>query len=518
MNYAIDTHHMRDFDAQATEIIPEMILMENAGRIIAGHIVRDFRASHLKTILILAGTGHNGGDALVAARHLNNKGIPTRIFLVNRKLKPLTQTMLETLDSHLSTVSALSETGPDELIGFLKHKHTHCAVVDGVLGSGIRRPISDSTLLRIIEHWNRSAAFRYAIDVPSGISDISESAETPPPVFFHADCTLAIQFSCTAFYGNLREYCGKIRHLEIGFPAALLRRYTEAQQEQGLIPLLETEDLPERIPPISADAHKGKRGKVEVFAGSRGMEGSAVLAARATLHSGAGMVRIDCPSESIIDEVLKQEAAIMTDTETKPGSWGNCLLAGPGWGRQTQKTTEVMMELIQSNLPLVVDADGFRNLKALYDAGGSAFRNNLRTRGSALVLTPHPGEAAVLLEDDIAEVLCRPLRSVQRIAERYHAHVVLKNSVNHMCTPQGRVCIHDSRLPALGTAGSGDVLVGTIAGLLARGVDADNAVSAAVLLHAGAGRRCFLNRGWFTASQLLETLSTLAGEIQYRNN
>ncbi len=506
---------MRAFDAQATEIIPEMILMENAGRLIAEHIIRDFRASHLKTLLILAGTGHNGGDALVAARHLNNEGIPTRIFLVNRKLKPLTQTMLETLDSHLSTVSALSETGPNELIAFLKHKH--CVVVDGVLGSGIRRPISDSTLLTVIEHWNRSAAFRYAIDVPSGISDIAESEE-PTPVFFHANCTLAIQFSRTALYGNLREYCGNIRHLEIGFPAALLRRYTEAQQEHGLIPLLETEDLPERIPPIPAGAHKGKRGKVEIFAGSRGMEGAAVLAARATLHSGAGMVRIDCQSESIIDEVLNQEAAIMADTETKPGSWGSCLLAGPGWGRQTQKTREVMMELIQSNLPLVVDADGFRNLKALYDAGGNAFRNNLRKRNAALVLTPHPGEAAFLLEDAIEEVLCRPLRSVQRIAERYHAYVVLKNSVNHMSTPQGRVCIHDSRLPALGTAGSGDVLVGIIAGLLARGVDADNAVSAAVILHAGAGRRCFLNRGWFTASQLLETLSTLAGEIQYMNN
>lgn len=520
MKYVIAMEEMREFDRRASRIIPEMILMENAGRLVAEHLLRDLRALNVKSLVILAGPGHNGGDGIVAARHLNDNNLAVTIFLTSSNLKPLTRSMLETLDKSMSSVCFLAEAGGagagyDELIGLLKETEPQHAFLDAFLGSGINRPLDGGGggLPELMEAWNRSGALRYAVDLPSGIGAGADGGNWP---VFQADYTLAIQFPRSVLYtGHLREHCGEIRCLDIGFPAALLREYVADPRQYGMLPLLEERDLPQIIRPVPEDAHKGTRGRVEVFAGSPGMAGAALLTARAALHSGAGLVRLASSDTDLLRMVLEQEPALMTaitDKEEVPGDWGDCILAGPGWGKQPETLTS---SLIKSDRPLVMDADALPALKLCASPG---FQKVLEQRKAPVILTPHPGEAAILLDEDTTAILRHPYKSVRDIAGRYHAWVVLKSSVSYISDPDGGVSIYDGRLPALGTAGSGDVLAGIIAGLLARGLDPGSAAAGAVLLHAGAGRRAFLAHGWFSAQQLLASLSAFAGEIQYRQS
>ena len=238
--------------------------------------------------------------------------------------------------------------------------------------------------------------------------------------------------------------------------------------------------------------------------------GAALLAARAALYSGAGLVRLACADADLTGMVLEHEPALMTMVDASPGSWGNCILAGPGLGEAAEQLTS---SLVETDSALVIDADGLAALKTIFESRGTGY---FKQRKSELILTPHPGEAARLLESTVDEVLHRPFECTESIARRYRAWVVLKSSISYISDPRGKIRIFDGQLPALGTAGSGDVLAGIIAGLLARGLTADEATAGGVLLHAGAGRRCFMSRGFFSASRLLDCLATLAGEIQYQ--
>ena len=349
MKYAIGPDRMREFDSRAAVTIPEIILMENAGRQIAEHLLRDLRAIPVDSVVFLVGTGHNGGDGLVAARHINDAGVPAQVFMAGSDLKPLTRTMLETLDSSMTKVHTLEGSGNETLIELLRDNPARHIFADAFLGSGINRPLSSEKIASLMAAWNESPASRYAVDVPSG------SGAAPDWPVFHATCTLAVQFPRDILFTQpLRNHCGEIRCLSIGFPAALLREYCAEPWEHGLTPLLEQSDLSTFLPPLPSHAHKGTRGRVEVFAGSRGMAGAALLAARAALHSGAGMVRLACADEDITDLVLEQEPALMTTMDGTPGSWGNCILAGPG--REQGDNADI--SAIKSSLPLVVDAGG----------------------------------------------------------------------------------------------------------------------------------------------------------------
>ena len=534
MNYAISSAAMKGFDSRACEIIPEMVLMENAGRLIAEYLLRDIRARQVEVVSFLVGPGHNGGDGLVAARHLNDGGVAVRVFMTAAELKPLTHSMAKALDPSMTKMSFLAETSCDELCDLLRSDPArHHLFVDAFLGGGTNRPLSAAAcgfdLLKLIQSWNESDAPRYAVDLPSGSwgegegwdgswgegeseSEGGSGKEADWPVF-QADYTLAIQFPRDILFTQpLRTFCGEIYCLKIGFPAALLRDYCARPQEYAMRPLLDHDDLPRLIQKMPASAHKGRRGRVEVFAGSAGMAGAALLAARAALHSGAGLLRLACAEADITSMVLEHEPALMSAGDMVPGSWGDGILAGPGWGKQTE---ELLAAVMRSDIPVVVDADGIAGLRSLLEAEGTAY---FKQRKAELILSPHPGEAAYLLNSSVAEVLRHPFEATSAIAARYNAWVVLKSAISYISDPAARIRIFDGQLPALGTAGSGDVLAGILVGLLARGQSADTATAGAVLLHAAAGRRCFMSCGWFSAGQLLACLGRVAGEIQYQQS
>lgn len=581
--FIADTEIMRSFDRESAEIVPEMILMEQAGTTMANELLRDVqKAAGYQAFCILAGPGHNGGDALVLARHIIQAGYQAEVFYrPPSKEDPLVSRMLRALDTDESRVRILNSDPNDEswdrFCDFLDTRKSEAfswVLVDGFLGSGISRPLyplnlgpvnhgpvnhgpvnhgpvnqsaantekqaadhssvnrgKENTdhsrgLQRLCALWNSWPGKRYALDVPSGSG---EQASSDWPIL-KADVTLGVQFPRRfLFRPAFRELAGEIRTITIGFPLSRLERvyasYPDSStssakpefsqvDDPGLSERISLEMLQQLVPPLPSHAHKGVRGKVEVYAGSEGMSGAARLSASAALHASAGLVKVYNSNPNVLESVSANEAALMTgtlpDQSFQPGEWGSAALAGPGWGRGADQRS-ILTSLAQSPIPLLLDADALRLL-----ASDTAVREILAGRSPALVLTPHPGEAAALLNRDLKKILHDPLQSAAEIARIYEASVVITSSLSYLADPQGRSAVLDAPNPALGTAGSGDCLAGIGAALLGRGLEAWDALRAAVLIHSEAGRRSYASLGFFSSTEMLPPISRILGELQYR--
>jgi hydroxyethylthiazole kinase-like uncharacterized protein yjeF len=527
VNYVISNKEMREFDRRSVEFIPEMILMEHAGRLMAGEILRDFPRPAAVAMHILTGPGHNGGDALVVARHLADEGVSSTVWLVRDELGELPARMAGGLDPAFVTLRSLEPSGWELLLKTLealsggprtRGEEGETILVDGWLGSGISRPLpSDGPAGELPGLWNRAAARRYALDIPSGLSD-DYRADWP---VLRTDVTLAVQYPRRVMYSEpARDCCGEIRIIEPGFPAALRR-----ELESGLVPLSADADLPALIPPMNPGVHKGDRGRLEVIGGAEGMEGAAILAARACVRSGAGMVRVATPSAAAA-QVIEADPALMhrriadgdADSSGDPGAdgWARGLLIGPGLGRGDtgDRLTLLLRDLLVRDLPTVIDADGLHRLNALITAGMTDF-----PRSAPLILTPHAGEAAAFSGMPVDQVLRDPGDAacviINALPWNDTSWVILKSSVTHIAGPRGLSAIVDGREPSLATAGSGDVLAGVTAGLLLRLGDGERACAAAVLAHRRAGVRCHRRWGYYGAAELAEEAGRVLGELDF---
>jgi hydroxyethylthiazole kinase-like uncharacterized protein yjeF len=535
---------MREFDLECSAIIPEMLLMEDAGRLMAEEIFRELRRKDRGSILFLAGPGHNGGDALVAARHLSLRGISSRVFLTRSGLRDLTEIMLNSLDPQFVSAQVLPEGEWEPLFSALDATadDPESILVDGWLGSGITRPIdseSDRSIGELIRRWNQARATRIALDVPSGLADNYDAAW---PVF-QADITLAVQYPRRMLYTEpARGFCGEIRVIRPGFPGAVRRAMESKPRENGLVSLMDGEDLPSLIEPMDPAAHKSSRGRIAVYGGAPGTEGAAVLAARAAAKSGAGMVRIYSPHDSAAPAMLSEDPSLMHAPIEVSGSsalpitggdiWADVLVIGPGLADFAEdKSGAIEMEyqqlldyLLHLNLPTVLDASALRLLaRALGTSSGPGITKTMneaiRQRTAPLILTPHPGEAAELSEMTVAEVLRNPEKCCRTIAKRLgdpeELWIILKSSVSWIFSKENGIWILDGREPSLGTAGSGDVLSGVTGALIARIPDPDEALPAAVLAHYRAGIRCHRRRGLYTAAELVDELGRVFGELNF---
>jgi len=406
-------------------------LMTRAGAEIATAVRRLCGAS---SILVLCGPGNNGGDGYVAAQLLRDAGVDVRVAATT---VPITAAAIAARSEWSGPVEAFSDAGSAPI------------VVDAVFGSGLARPL-DSALAGQIAALVDAAQLAIAIDMPSGVA--TDDGDTLGKVG-EFDITLALGAvkPCHVLQPGAR-HCGEVRLLDIG--VALASDVTVIAKPV--------------VAPPGPDTHKFTRGMVAVVGGA--MPGAARLASVAAMHAGAGYVLLLGDAEGAPDALVHKDFSNAALDDPRIGS----ILVGPGLGRDDAARSKLDVALAAAR-PLVVDGDAL-HLLDLADVEG---------RSAPVVLTPHAGEfAAVFGTSDGSKI-----ERAREAARRSNAIVVFKGADTVIAAPDGRVRISPGGSVWLSTAGTGDVLAGTIAAMLATGIDPLDAAAAGVWLHGEGARR-----------------------------
>jgi NAD(P)H-hydrate epimerase len=477
---------MRDIDKAAIRGfgIGSPILMERAGLSVASKIAELYPK---KKIIALCGSGNNGGDGIAAARNLHNMGFRAAILMLADKkaLSPGCAAQYE----------IAKRCGVP--IGFrksLSEKDIHGAVViDAVFGIGLARPVKGS-IAAVFDLINKSQTPVVSVDISSGIS--SDTGEVMGE---------AIKAACTITFGLPKrghflypgaEYTGRLFIEDIGFPSQLL---VSERIKSSLI----GEDIMSLIPQRQRYSHKGDYGHVLIIAGSRGKTGAALMAAKACLRSGAGLVTLGVPGSlmdifqgRVVEEMtlpLPDDGKGMLSAKAVPdilnfaASKADIIAIGPGIG-VSQDTEKIISELIlKSPLPLVIDADGINSLNNA--------KKVLKGAKSPVVLTPHPGEMARLLKNSAGDIEKNRVETAISFAKDTGSYLVLKGAPAIVASPEGRAFINTTGNPGMATAGSGDVLTGIISSLLGQGLNPLNASTLGVYLHGRAGDMAAEDKG-----------------------
>lgn len=464
-----DADAMREADRRAVEQghASSLELMERAGRGLADAVAR---AVPDGPVAIVCGSGNNGGDGLVAARLLRGAGRDVRVLLL---------TLADELrgDAAVNAArlgSAGEGTGTAAFDPALLRGAS--AIVDCVLGTGFSgEPRAD--VLAAIEAINAApAAVVVAADVPSGID--ASTGEVP---------TVAVRASATATFAAAKPglwirpgkaHAGQVEVVDIGIGVVAPPR-----PAIGLIGTAAVAAIPRR----SAGSTKFSSGHVAVCGGSPGLTGAPSLAAAAAMRAGAGYVTV-CVPESLQTVLEGLPLEVMTvglpsrgaDDAVLATAQRGALVVGPGLGRGADAEALARALAQRAPVPLVLDADGLNAHAGRLD--------ELAARSGPTILTPHEGELGRLLELDAAEVRAHRLRFAREAARRAGAVVVLKGDDTIVARPDGVVGVNAVSAPGLATAGTGDVLAGVLAAMLAKGLEPFSAACAGVRLHALAGR------------------------------
>lgn len=459
-------------------------LMLRAGYGAAAVIGSRFEKAARGGVMVYAGPGNNGGDGWVVAERLTRAGYPTRVVEMG---PPRTA---ESVAAKERAVQAGVRTGSDALPATL--------VVDALLGTGatgaprggIAEAISDIHALR------RAGATVVSLDLPSGVDATT------------GEHVASVEASATITFGVVkrgqliaRDACGEITVLDIGLtPTDLLN---------GLPRLVDSEWVHARIPAIPVSAHKGTRRRLSIVGGGMGMAGATILAGIGALRSGIGLLRIVCAAESVASTHAGIPAAVV---QTWPGTGGDleelaansdCIAIGPGLGNSRHSRDLVERILLSWNGPVVLDADALN----VFAADLSSLGKLLRGRPS--ILTPHPAEMGRLLGVETPAVLSGRFEIGESAASATGATVLLKGAPTIVFSPSGARHVSASGTAALATGGSGDVLTGIVATLLAQIPDGEErsaeAAACAAFIHGRAAERCRFVRG-ITLDDVLQAL------------
>lgn len=490
----VTTEEMRDLESLCAKVgLTSDVLMEKAGAGVAVEVRKVLGQIGGRRVLILVGPGNNGGDGLVAARHLSEWGLDVRLYFGDRKP--------DSENTQMEVVRRLPFTLASDDVGFA-HLAEEIAgadiVVDALFGTGMNRSILGyyhSMLKKLNEvRLGVPHPLLVAVDLPSGLNgDTGEIDEVTP----YADVTLTLgcpKFGLFSFPGAARV--GKLTVIDIGIPFS----FTESLRSELLTPEWVRTSLPSR----PGDANKGTFGALMVLAGSVSYPGAAYLACSGALRVGTGLVTL-----AVARSIQFAVAAKLTEAtylplpeiqpEIQPGilqaeaaevvrsalTGYNVLLAGCGLG-QNSATVDVLRRLFLeggTGLPssVVIDADGLNFL--------STERRWWDKLKMETVVTPHPGEMARLCGLTVAEVQKDRQGIARSKAEEWQKTVVLKGAYSIVATPDGRMAVSPFANAGLASAGTGDVLAGVIAGLLAQGLSPFRAACCGVYLHGEAGER-----------------------------
>jgi len=498
----LSSAQMRAFDAAATARtgLPGLILMENAGRGLAD-LARQrcpIQADRPRVVGIACGAGNNGGDGFVVARQLASSlprasgGYDVRVWLAAPRVRISgdAAVMLRALDG-LAGVSVvdLSSASQADWAGALAPVDV---VVDALLGTGLRddvRGVFESAIAAI----NARATLTIAVDVPSGLD-----ADTGRPrgIAVRADVTATMGARKLGLVLDPAATVGDLRVIDLGVPMAPPDGEATAFwiDEAGVRPWL---------PPRASTAYKGTAGHLIVVAGSAGKTGAAWLTARAALRAGAGLVTVASTAAGQIAldaKVVEAMTARFTDGDDADGTSHAAietllgapsvrgLALGPGIPTGVGMRGLVTRLAREAKVPMVIDADGLNLL-------GERAADVLKGAAAPRIVTPHPGEMGRLIARSTADVQADRLGCARAFAAASGAIVVLKGPRTLVVTPAGQAFVNPAVEPALGTAGSGDVLTGVVGALLAQGLAPIEAAVAGVFLHGRAGARAGKTHG-----------------------
>ncbi len=452
-------------------------LMENAGAAAARVMQERGLARRDLPVLVLCGCGNNGGDGLVIARRLKESGVPVTAVLVGRAadLKGDSRT-----NAHRLAESGLALFEMHDAVQLHPLLSERPVVVDALLGTGLSQA-PRGMLAAVIRVLNDAHCRVVSVDMPSGVDATTGRAHDP---------SVCAELTVTMGYDKLglwlypaRAFAGHVIVVDIGLPP-------DAFDEATDFFLVEDADVRRWLPARRPDGHKGTFGSALLIAGSRGMTGAAVLAASAALRSGVGLVRVAVPESSALpvevghvesvkhplpdDGTGRLTMAALEQLLTLAAS-ADCVALGPGIGTHPD-TVLLIRELIGAiSTPLVIDADGINCL--------ASEPGLIRQRLEATVLTPHPGEFSRLTGDCVDAIDAARAPVAQRFARLYGCTLLLKGASSVTASPDGVVRINPTGNSGLATGGSGDVLTGLVAGLIAQGCSTTEAAASAAFLH-----------------------------------
>ena len=504
-------------DRLATEFsLPAVALMENAGQrtaLVLEELLGDIDG---KNIVVVAGSGNNGGDAFAAARHLHNKMAKVKVFALKplNSMAELPKNMFNCLlNMGVPSRSLTEERDWNRLRVALRFAD---GVVDGILGTGTKGELREE-IRSLIEEINKVSVPVLAIDVPSGVS--ADTGRLSAAV--RATATLAVGLPKLAhFLSPASEYAGRLFVDDIGIPRELL------VGESFKHSLIDDELARELLPQRASSVHKGDCGRILVVAGSRGMTGAALLAAKAALRAGAGLVTLAVPQtlygvaagtvpEVITVPIPDEGMGCFSGTEALNAvlalvEQSDSVLIGPGLGRAAETLEFVRLFAGNIKKPLIMDADALFAYRITPEV--------LKELPQMPILTPHLGEFAGLVGKTVEELKEDLVAEARRISAEYQCVLVLKSENTLITYPDGDVFFATTGNAGMATAGSGDVLAGTIAGLVPQ-MDSGLAPIVGVHLHGLAGNLAYENLGnGLIASdiiaQLPQALQNLANSRQ----
>ena len=472
---AVTTEQIRQLDERTIASgTPGEELMDRAGFAVAKTAVEFLKKWDARAVLLFAGKGNNGGDAIVAARHLAGAGCqPTLILLCRRdELQGDPQIHFQRL---VGGVQVLEMPGMEKMREIVTETEP-AVVIDGLLGTGLRGEVREP-YAEAIRFINQLALPVIAIDIPSGLD--SDTGETRG-ICVRADVTLTMGLpKIGLLQPAATDLVGKIRVADIGFPSQFV------EEIETDVELLGCADIAPLFPRRRPSSHKGDFGHLLVIAGSEGYTGAPVLCAHAAARTGAGLVTLavpraiysivaaNCPAE-VMPRPVDNFDALLADLQRF-----NAIAIGPGLGQQPDVQRMVWKLVSTSPVPVVADADA---LNAIAHAVAG-----LRKDQTPMVLTPHPGEMARLVGKSTKEVQAHRWELARDFAREYGVVMVLKGAGTVIADKSAKMWINSTGNPGMAKGGMGDVLTGMIGALLAQGMGACDAARAGVYLHGLAG-------------------------------
>lgn len=471
MRYLVNSREMKAYDNNTTEIfkIPSLVLMERAAVAVTEELAQTLNGKDAH-VLVVCGTGNNGGDGLAVGRMLKLAGTDTDIVLTGDSKKATEQNKKQ---------QEILKAYGYEILDKIPEEKQYSLIVDAIFGVGLSRTI-EAGQKELLNRLNEMDAYKVALDIPSGVSADNGNVLG---VAFRADMTITFAYEKTGMYlwpGN--EYTGKIVRKEIGIND---RSFLEKKPS---VAALEKSDAKRLLPPRPSHSNKGTFGKLLIIAGSVNMAGAACLCGKSAYTCGCGLVRIYTPEENrIILQTTLPEAILSTYPAKKPDmaelseamKWADVILCGPGIGTTDAAKQIVRAVIKNASVPVVFDADALNLI-----AEDTTILLHPHTE---MVLTPHLGEMGRLTNDTISYIQSNLLETAEEFARQYNIICVLKDEHTVVSIPYGQTYLNLSGNSGMATAGSGDVLAGMIAGFMAQGMRGEDAAPLAVYLHGCAG-------------------------------
>jgi len=465
-------------------LIPGIVLMENAALGVMKEIEKEIKCGGLPkkgNSLIICGTGNNGGDGFAIARHLVSIGWRTKIIICGdyNKITGDALINLKIIENMGLSINYVNK-GDIDLIS-----NKPDLIIDSILGTGFKGELKPEIQF-IAESINSNNAYVISVDIPTGLNSDTGFIDS---VCVKADKTVTLGLPKIGLVINEGPaHCGELSVEGLTIP-------NEVYDKAGVNKYLTDENfLCEYLLERNKNSHKGTYGKVLAIACSKEMTGAGLLASEAALHSGAGIVELAVP-ESLINAVSGKVPEIITRglLESKDGyissadsdkiirEYGgtSSMLIGPGLGISDEVFNMLVKLIKECDNTIVIDADGLNALARRTSV--------LNDKVGKIILTPHPGEMARLMDISIDDIQRDRIGVAEKFAKEYQVVVVLKGYRTIIATPWGETWINPTGNPGMATAGSGDVLSGIIAALTAQGLEAHIAAICGAFIHGYAG-------------------------------